>query len=104
VAQLFAARTASARHEVEALLGEDVTYWDAQRGTVSGREAVAGALVAPDGMTLEALTAGSDAAVAEILSRGRGSEVHRRTEVYEIGDGALAACRAYLDPDVAAPL
>jgi hypothetical protein len=93
--RLLAARDACAAERVAPLLRDDVRYWDPERGEVSGRDAVAAALVGHGGaLELETVAAGEADAVIELGVRG----ASRRTEVYRLADGGVQAVRAYFDP------
>jgi limonene-1,2-epoxide hydrolase len=92
LAELLAARNAGARERVAALLDERVRYWDAERGSVSGRDAVAAALLRGR-VELETVCAADDAAVVELQVDG----AYRSTEVYAVADGRVAELKAYFD-------
>jgi hypothetical protein len=92
--ELIAARDAGSAGRTAALLGDDVRYWDARHGELSGREAVAAALTAGTPVELETIAAAGDDAVVELQVARR----YRSTEVYTLENGAIVSIKAYFDP------
>jgi ketosteroid isomerase-like protein len=91
VAEWIAARAAGDRERVAALLAEDVRYWDCERDELTGRAAVAEALIAP--VALETSAVAGDDAVLELQVGGR----YRSTEVYGLRGGVVVSVKAYFD-------
>jgi hypothetical protein len=87
--ELVAARNAGSAAK---LLSDDVRYWDCERGEVTGREAVAAALIGD--VELETIAVSGDDAVLELQCGGR----FRSTEVYRLAGGTVVSIRAYFDP------
>ena len=107
VEALLAARNTGSSEQVHALLAPDATYWDCLGGQVRGAEAVTRALVASKArgarprFIAETLAAGDRHAVAELTVYDAGpsdASGYPATEVYELREGLVAECRAYLDP------
>jgi len=91
----------AARHEgdaqgVSAVLADDVSYWDCERGDLAGRDAVTAALVALGPAELETIAVADDAAVLEVQV-GPGAHC-RSTEVYRLAGGSVVSIKAYFDP------
>jgi hypothetical protein len=101
--ELVDARNARSAARAARVLGDDVRYWDCERGHVSGREAVAAAMTADDArVEIEtAASAGLDA-VLELQVEQSGRR-YRSTEVYRFDGDAVASVTAYLDPAARRP-
>jgi hypothetical protein len=97
--ELVAARRDRSPERAASLLGDDVGYWDCERGEIAGRDAVATALVAADAhIELETVAAGGADAVLELQVEERGRR-YRSTEVYTLSGGTVSSIKAYFDPD-----
>lgn len=96
--ELVAARDARAPERVAALLGPGVRYWDCETDELTGRDAVANALLRAGSVSVETLAAEGDDAVLE-LQLVEGDRRYRSTEVCRVVDGLVASIRAYHDPD-----
>jgi hypothetical protein len=90
--ELVAARNACSREQAAKLLHDDVRYWDTERGDVTGREAVADALIGD--VELETIAVSGDDAVLELRRDGR----YRSTEVHRLAGGVVVSIKAYFDP------
>jgi hypothetical protein len=99
LAELIAARAARSPERAAPLLGDDVQYWDCERGYLAGREAVAVALTArAAGVELETIAAADADAVIELQITEAGRR-YRSTEVYRLEAGTIASIKAYVDPE-----
>jgi steroid delta-isomerase-like uncharacterized protein len=110
VRELVEAYNAKSLDRLLALYHEDAYFWDPfHRDGVRGRAAIAEVLqglfteLPDERMTIETLAADEARAVAEFHSTGttRGGQRFELdfTEVYEVREGRIAACRVYLDPE-----
>ena len=107
VEALLAARNAGSNEEVRARVAPDAAHWDCLRGWVRGADAVTAALVAPPAgsarprFVTEALAAAGGHVVVEVRvcdAEARDAPGYPATEVYELREGLVAACRTYVDP------